>query len=97
MLYEVITIDSSLFRHPRYLAVCVMALSLGGFIALGNFLAPLYLQTVRGELPYIAGLMLLPISALVAIVPPTIGGLADRAGPMGFIVAGQVFLRNNFV
>lgn len=85
-------IDSSLFRHPRYLAVCVMALSLGGFIALGNFLAPLYLQTVRGELPYIAGLMLLPISALVVIVPPTIGRFVDRAGPMSFIVAGQVFL-----
>lgn len=85
-------IDFKLFRHPHFLAVCVMALSLGGFIALGNFLAPLYLQTVRNELPYIAGLMLLPISALVVIVPPMIGGLVDRAGAMPFIVAGQVFL-----
>jgi predicted MFS family arabinose efflux permease len=85
-------IDFSLFRNPRYLAVCVMALSLGGFIALGSFLAPLYLQTVRGEPPYIAGLMLLPISALVVIVPPAIGRLVDRAGPTSFIVAGQVLL-----
>ena len=39
-----------------------MALTLGGFIAVGSFMAPLYLQTVRNEIPYVAGLMLLPIS-----------------------------------
>ncbi|MEX3012023.1 MFS transporter [Hoeflea sp. TYP-13] len=85
-------VDFNLLKHRHYLAVCVMALTLGGFIVLGNFLAPLYLQTVRNEEPYIAGMMLLPISALVVIVPPLIGGLADRIGPMRFIVAGQVFL-----
>ncbi|MCP4319230.1 MAG: MFS transporter [Hyphomicrobiales bacterium] len=85
-------IDFRLLKHRHYLACCVMAMTLGGFIVLGNFLAPLYLQTVRNEEPYIAGMMLLPISALVVIVPPLIGGFADRIGPMPFIVAGQVFL-----
>jgi MFS family permease len=55
-------------------------------------MAPLYLQTVRNDAPYIAGLMLLPISALVVIVPPVIGRYVDRAGPMRFIVVGQAFL-----
>jgi EmrB/QacA subfamily drug resistance transporter len=85
-------IDVKLFRHPHFLACCVMALSLGGFIAIGNFMAPLYLQTVRNDAPYIAGLMLLPISALVVIVPPLIGKHVDKVGPMRFIVAGQIFL-----
>jgi EmrB/QacA subfamily drug resistance transporter len=85
-------IDFKFFNNRQFLACCVMALTLGGFIAVGSFMAPLYLQTVRNEVPYIAGMMLLSISALVVIVPPMIGGLADRRGPMPFLVAGQVFL-----
>lgn len=81
-----------LFRHPDFLACTVVALTLGGFIAIGSFLAPLYLQTVRNEAPYIAGTMLLPISGLVVIVPPLIGKLVDRRGPLPFLAAGQAFL-----
>ena len=85
-------IDFRLFQHPQFLAACVVALTLGGFIAVGSFMAPLYLQTVRNEIPYVAGLMLLPISGLVVVIPPAIGKLADTRGPMPFIVAGQVLL-----
>lgn len=85
-------IDFKLFRNPYFLAATVVALTLGGFIALGSFLPPLYLQTVRNEEPYIAGMMLLPISGLVVIVPPLIGKFVDAKGPMPFLVAGQVFL-----
>lgn len=85
-------IDFGLFKNRQVLGCIVMATTLGGFFALGNFLAPLYLLNVRNELPYVAGMMLLPISATVVIVPALIGGLADRFGPKNFIVAGQVFL-----
>lgn len=85
-------IDLKLFRNRQFLAVCIVALTLGGFIALGSFMAPLYLQTLRNEVPYIAGLMLLPVTALVVIVPPLIGSLADKSGPMPFLIAGQAFL-----
>ena len=81
-----------LFRHPNFLACSVIAITLGGFITVGTFFAALYLQTVRNEPPLIAGLMLLPISALVVIVPPLIGKLVDDLGPMRFIFAGQVCL-----
>jgi EmrB/QacA subfamily drug resistance transporter len=81
-----------LFRNPDFLACAVIALTLGGFIAIGSFMAPQYLQTVRNEVPYIAGLMLLPISGLVVIVPPLIGRLVDKAGPMPLIAAGQLVL-----
>jgi len=86
------TIDFSLLKHRYFLAATVVALSLGGFISLGNFVAPLYLQSIRNEVPYVAGLMLLPISGLVVLLPPMIGKLADRKGPLGFLSAGQIFL-----
>lgn len=85
-------IDFALFQNRAFLVCAVVAFTLGGFIALGNFMAPQYLQTVRGEAPYVAGLMLLPISALVVIVPPLIGRLVDEKGPMRFIAVGQVLL-----
>lgn len=85
-------IDFRLFRNRLFLACMVMALGLGGFITVGSFLAPLYLQSIRNELPYVAGFMLLPISALVVIVPPLIGGWAGRVGELRFIVAGLALL-----
>ncbi len=85
-------INFALFRNRSFLACSVVALTLGGFIAIGSFMAPLYLQSVRNEVPYIAGLMLLPISGLVVIVPPLIGKLVDRKGPLPFLPPGQVFL-----
>jgi EmrB/QacA subfamily drug resistance transporter len=85
-------IDFKVFRNPVFLAASVVALTLGGFIAIGSFMAPLYLQTVRNEVPYIAGLMLLPISGLVVIVPPLVGRFGDRLGPLPFLAVGQTFL-----
>ncbi len=85
-------IKFELFRNRNFLACAVVALTLGGFIAIGSFMAPLYLQSIRNEEPYIAGLMLLPISGLVVIVPPLIGKLVDRKGPMPFLAPGQLFL-----
>jgi EmrB/QacA subfamily drug resistance transporter len=86
------TIDFALFKDRYFLAATVVALSLGGFITLGNFVAPLYLQSIRNEVPYAAGFMLLPISGLVVILPPLIGKLADRVGPLMFLSLGQVCL-----
>jgi EmrB/QacA subfamily drug resistance transporter len=85
-------IDFELFERRDFLACAVVALTLGGFIAVGSFMAPLYLQTVRNEVPFIAGMMLLPISSLVVIVPPLIGRLVDDTGPLPFLVAGQLCL-----
>jgi MFS family permease len=85
-------IDFKLLRNPKLLAAVVAALSLGGFIALGTFLAPLYLQSLRNESPILTGLMLLAISGMVVLVPPLIGRHADRMGPLPFIIAGQACL-----
>jgi len=83
-------LDFALFRNPSLRLCTMVALILGGFIAVGSFMAPLYLQSVRDDAPDVAGLMLLPISGLVVIVPPLIGSLVDRVGPVPFLAIGQL-------
>ena len=85
-------IDFALLGQPLFLACIVAGLALGGFIAVGNFLPPLYLQNVRNEVPYVAGLMMLPISGLVVLVPQLVGGPAGRIGPRIFIAWGLAIL-----
>ncbi len=85
-------IDFQLLRNRQFLAMIVAALSLGGFIALGTFVAPLYLQNLRNETPLQAGLMLLAISGMVMVVPPAIGHLSDKLSPTPFVIAGQACL-----
>lgn len=85
-------IDFAFFRNGSFQAAIIAAVALGGFIAVGNFLPPLYLMNVRNEVPYVAGLMLLPISGLVALLPATIGRASDKAGPLPFLIGGQCLL-----
>jgi MFS family permease len=85
-------IDFKLLRNRQLLATVVAAVSLGGFIALGTFLAPLYLQNLHNQTPIQTGLTLLSISGMVVLVPPLISRLAERFGPIPFVVAGQACL-----
>ncbi len=85
-------IDLKLFRHPLYLTGIIAGLGLGGFIGIGLFLPPLYLINILGLEPYAAGLMLLPITGLVMIIPPLIGKWVDMRGPVPFLILGQILL-----
>jgi MFS family permease len=49
-------------------------------------------MNIQGIEPYIAGLMLLPITGLVMILPPLVGRYVDRHGPVKVILIGQAIL-----
>jgi EmrB/QacA subfamily drug resistance transporter len=81
-------LDLALFRLPNFAAGNLLGLlNLAIMCSLFFFLA-LYLQ--RGMLlpPLSAGLALLPFTALIAIVAPLAGRLADRTGARTPIVVG---------
>ena len=60
-----------------------------------EFLLPIYLQTLRGQTPLQAGLLVLPLAIAAGIVTPLAGGLYNRIGGRWLIVIGSVLLAIN--
>ena len=60
-----------------------------------EFLLPLYLQTLRGQTPLQAGLLVLPLALSAGIVTPIAGALYNRIGGRWLIFAGSILLAIN--
>ncbi|HXB66403.1 MAG TPA: MFS transporter [Solirubrobacteraceae bacterium] len=73
------------FSSASAIAVCSFA-ALGGFL----FLNTLYLQEVRHQSPFTAGLYTLPIAAMTLIFAPLSGRLVGRRGPRTGLLVGGV-------
>lgn len=82
-------LELRLFRSVPFSAAIGMALlALCGFSAF-LFVTTLYLQSVRGLSPLIAGLCLLPVGALVVVLSPLTGRVVGVRGPqIPLVVAG---------
>ncbi|MGJ4857739.1 MFS transporter [Labrys sp. La1] len=81
-----------LLGNGRFLLVCLTTICLGFFYAAALFLMPLYLAVAGGHDSFITGLLLLPATALVALVSPSVGRLADSSGPIPLLIAGLALL-----
>ncbi|MFF7642924.1 MFS transporter [Streptomyces canus] len=82
-------LDRTLFRLPNFLAANVLGLaSLAVMCSLFFFLS-LYLQFAAGFSPVQAGVALLPLTLLVAVVAPVAGWLVSRVGARILIGAGM--------
>jgi len=71
--------------------------SVVGSVALfgAEFLLPLYLQVLRGQTAFEAGLFLLPLAIASGIVSPLAGRLTDRIGPRLPVVLGFLLVAFN--
>ncbi|MGW3935208.1 MFS transporter [Streptomyces sp. NBC_00024] len=82
-------LDRSLLRLPNFLAGNILGLvSLAVMCSLFFFLS-LYLQFASGFTPVRAGLALLPLTLLIAVVAPVTGWLVSRVGARTFIAGGM--------
>jgi EmrB/QacA subfamily drug resistance transporter len=82
-------LDLTLFRQPNVLAANVLALlNLAVMCSLFFFLS-LYLQLVSDASPIRAGVTLLPLTLLGAVIAPLAGWAAARTGPRPLIAAGM--------
>ncbi|HLI09268.1 MAG TPA: DHA2 family efflux MFS transporter permease subunit [Ktedonobacteraceae bacterium] len=60
-----------------------------------EFLLPIYLQSLRGQTPLQAGLLVLPLAISSGIVTPIAGALYNRLGGRWLILIGSVLLAIN--
>jgi len=73
-------VDFSLFRHRNFSGANATVFALNFVIAALLFFLPLYLQELLGYTPLKSGLLLLPLSATMAITLLSGGAIADRIG-----------------
>jgi DHA2 family methylenomycin A resistance protein-like MFS transporter len=77
-----------LFRRPRFAAANAVA----GSMNLGTlgmlFVFTLYLQSVQGHSPLVAGVALVPLFAPLAVLAPVAGRLAGARGPRFPMIVG---------
>ncbi|HLI12645.1 MAG TPA: MFS transporter [Alphaproteobacteria bacterium] len=78
-------------KRPFAGALAVIAAMTFGMYGL-LFLSPLYLQELRGASPLAAGLELLPMSAVFAVVSHYSSRIADRIGTRLVTAAGMAFM-----
>ena len=95
--HEAPMLDFSLFRNGAFAFGALGAVVVFMALSATRFLAPFFLQAVRGFGPSQVGLLLLPAATVTALAAPFVGRLADRFGVrlfanIGFAVAASGLL-----
>lgn len=84
-------IKFNLFANRVFFASSVAQFTFVFFNCAALFLMPLYLQNIRNEVPYMVGIMLIPVPAMVALLSPFSGYLVDKFGARLPLVTGMFF------
>jgi DHA2 family lincomycin resistance protein-like MFS transporter len=79
-------------RRQFVVALVITALMLLSLIGVASVLLPLYLQTVLGVSPLVAGLSMLPGGLLLGILGRPVGALFDRWGARPLVIPGAALM-----
>jgi len=85
-------VELSLFRHRNFLGANVTVFALNFALAAFLFFLPLYLQELLGYTALKSGILLLPLSGVMAVTLLTGGKIADRVGTKIPITAGLLLI-----
>ncbi|WP_440135512.1 DHA2 family efflux MFS transporter permease subunit [Chitinophaga sancti] len=86
-----------IFRHRIY-TYCILITGVRSVAIFGGlFLLPFLLQGQLGFSEIASGLLILPFSAVMALVTPIAGSLSDKFGPRRLIVVGLVLVAISMV
>ena len=85
-------LNLSVFKYPMYVIGLLLVLICMTIIMSSMIILPMFLQTGAGLSVFIAGLMLLPGSALNGLLSPIVGRLFDKYGPQWLVIPGLVLV-----
>lgn len=88
-------LDLRLFAKRTYAFASIIGWVSSVALFGAEFLLPIYLQTLRGQTPLQAGLLVLPLAIASGIVVPLAGALYNRIGGRWLIAAGSILLAVN--
>src|SRR3990167_8360808 len=81
-------IQFKLFANHKFLSALIANFTLAFFYTVLFFMLPLYLHNIHLDTSWKIGLMLLPATAMVAILSPVVGHLVDHFGAKKMLVIG---------
>ena len=81
-------IQFKLFANHKFLSALIANFSLAFFYTVLFFLLPFYLHNIHLDSSWDIGLMLLPATAMVALLSPIVGHLVDSYGPKKMLMIG---------
>ncbi|MGI8556895.1 MAG: MFS transporter [Solirubrobacteraceae bacterium] len=85
-------VEFSFFRSRSFLGANIVAFIVSfAMLAMFFFLA-LYMQNIIGYTPLQAGIRFLPATAMIIVLGPIAGRLADRIGPRPLMVGGLILV-----
>jgi len=85
-------LNLSVFKFPMYVVGLLLVMMSMLIIMSSMIILPMFLQTGAGLSVFIAGLMLLPGSALNGLLSPFIGRLFDKFGPKWLVIPGLILV-----
>lgn len=84
-------LDIRMFFSPAFASAGVVAFIFGAGMMGSTYLVPVFVQTVSGFTPLLAGLMMMPAGLMLAVIFPLAGRLADTLSP-GLMIMGGLLL-----
>ena len=89
-------IDIRIFANVEFSAAALIAFIFGAGLMGSTYVIPVFVQTVIGFTPLLAGLMMMPSGIMLAFIFPVVGRMADAIPASTMIIAGLLLFATGF-
>src|SRR5262249_28618797 len=89
-------IDIRIFANVEFAAAALIAFIFGFGMNGSTYVIPVFVQTIIGFTPLLAGLMMMPAGIMLAFIFPLAGRLADAIPASTMIIAGLMLFSIGF-
>ena len=101
VLWELYTdralLDVRMFSNLEFSATAVIAFIFGASMMGSTYIIPVFVQTIIGYTPLLAGLMMMPAGLLLAVIFPLAGRMSDNFPAAVMITGGLLLFSLGFV